>query len=148
MKVRSGNLFSHYWNNPEATASSFDHDNFFLTGDIGYFDEHGFLTMVGRKKDLIITSGYNVYPPVVERVLDSLDQVKESAVIGIADEMKGEQVVAVVVPNGALDIGELKKYCQERLADYQVPRRFELADELPRNTMGKVLKRILKDQMA
>ena len=71
VKIRSKNLFSHYWNNPEATASAFDQDEFFSTGDLGYFDELGFLTLVGRKTDLIITSGYNVYPPVVERVLSS-----------------------------------------------------------------------------
>lgn len=148
VKVRSENLFSHYWNRPEATASAFDADGFFSTGDLGYLDDRGFLTLVGRKKDLVISSGYNVYPPVVERVLDGFAQVRESAVIGVPDETRGELVIAVVVPDGHLDLGELKVYCRERLADYQVPRRFELVDELPRNTMGKVLKRVLRDELA
>lgn len=148
VKIRSKNLFSHYWNNPEATASEFDQEGFFSTGDLGYLDELGFLTLVGRKRDLIITDGYNVYPAVVERVLNSFAQVRESAVIGIPDQRKGEKVVAVVVPDGRPDTGELKKHCRGRLANYQVPTRFELVDELPRNTMGKLLKRVLKDKFA
>lgn len=147
VKIKSQNLFSCYWNNPAATASEFDQDGFFSTGDLGYLDERGFLTLVGRKKDLIITSGYNVYPPVVERVLNSFAQVKESAVIGIPDKLRGEQVVAVVVPDGHLDVDALKQYCQEKLADYQTPRCFEVVDALPRNTMGKILKRELRDRL-
>ncbi len=148
VKIRSRNLFSHYWDDPAATASAFDQEGFFSTGDLGYLDELGFLTLVGRKKDLIITDGYNVYPPVVERVLNGFAQVKESAVIGISDERRGETVVAIVVPDGDLHTSELKKYCQARLARYQVPTRFELIDELPRNAMGKILKRSLRDKFA
>ena len=148
VKIKSRNLFTHYWNKPEATRMEFDAQGFFSTGDLGYLDEMGFLTLVGRKKDLIITDGYNVYPPVVERVLNDFAHVRESAVIGVPDQRKGEKVVAVVVADGPLDIGELKKHCRERLVNYGVPTRFELVDELPRNTMGKVLKRALKDKFA
>lgn len=147
VKIKSENLFSLYWNRPEATASEFDDDGYFKTGDLGCFDEYGFLTLVGRKKDLIITNGFNVYPPVVERVINSFPQVTESAVIGIPDRRKGEQVVAVVVAENDLEIDELKKHCLRNLVDYQVPTRFELADSLPRNTMGKILKRELRSSL-
>ena len=147
VKIKSKNLFGHYWNNPESTASAFDQDGFFSTGDLGHIDELGFLTLVGRKKDLIITGGYNVYPPVIERVLNRFPKVKESAVIGFPDQMRGEQVVAMVVADSHLDLCELKKHCQASLVNYQVPTRFELVDELPRNTMGKILKRVLKDRL-
>jgi len=147
VKIRSKNLFSHYWNDPAATASAFDEEGFFSTGDLGYLDELGFLTLVGRKKDLIIIDGYNVYPAVVERVLNSSSHIRESAVIGIPDKRRGEKVVAIVVPNGHPHARELKKHCQERLASYQVPTRFELVDELPRNAMGKILKRVLRDTL-
>ncbi len=148
VRIRGENLFSHYWNKPDATADAFDEEGYFCTGDLGYRDEYGFLTLVGREKDLIITNGFNVYPPVVERVINGFEQVRESAVIGIPDEMRGERVAAVLVTDGPLDTDQLKKFCQERLANYQVPTRFELIDELPRNTMGKVLKRLLRDKFA
>jgi len=148
VKMKSKNLFHHYWNNPESTAAEFDQDGFFSTGDLGRFDELGFLTLVGRKKDLIIAAGYNIYPPVVERVINNFAQVKESAVIGLPDSKRGEQVVAMVVPDGHLDVIELGKHCKKSLANYQVPTRFELIDELPRNTMGKILKRTLRDRLA
>jgi malonyl-CoA/methylmalonyl-CoA synthetase len=148
VKIRSKNLFSHYWNNPAETASAFDKEGFFSTGDLGYLDEFGFLTLVGRKKDLIITDGYNVYPAIVERVLNSFTQVRESAVIGVPDEKRGEKVIAVVVPDGHLHTGELMRYCQANLVNYQVPERFELVDELPRNAMGKILKRVLRDKFS
>lgn len=147
VKIKSENLFDHYWNSQDSTSSEFDEEGFFCTGDLGHFNELGFLTLVGRKKDLIITGGYNVYPPVVERVINSADQVKESAVIGIPDQRRGEQVVAMVVPDGQLDITELQKHCQKSLVDYQTPTRFEIIDELPRNTMGKILKRTLRDTL-
>jgi malonyl-CoA/methylmalonyl-CoA synthetase len=148
VKIRGKNLFSHYWQNPEATVASFDQDAFFSTGDLGYLDEFGFLTLVGREKDLIITNGYNVYPAVVEKALNSFAQVRESAVIGVPDKRRGERVVAIVVPDGNPNADQLKKLCQAKLADYQVPTHFELVDELPRNSMGKILKRVLRDKLA
>ncbi|MCK5819050.1 MAG: acyl--CoA ligase [Psychromonas sp.] len=148
VKVKSKHLFSYYWNDPAALAKTFDKDGYFSTGDLGYFDELGFLTLVGRKSDLIIISGFNVYPAIIERVINSYSQVKESAVFGIDHQNKGEKVAAAVVANGNLDIDELKKYCARRLVNYQVPTHFEIIDELPRNTMGKVLKRSLKLSIA
>ncbi len=145
VKIKGPNLFSTYWNKPDAMKKDFDKDGFFSTGDLGYFDENGFLTLVSRKKDLIISGGYNVYPPVIERVLNENPLVKESAVIGIPDELKGENVMAVVVPEDGFDLNELKQYCRKKLVKYQQPVRFELIDEIPRNTMSKVLKRKLRE---
>ena len=147
VKIKSENLFNLYWNKPQETAREFDNQGYFSTGDLGRFDEYGFLTLVGRKKDLIITNGFNVYPPVVERILNGFAQVRESAVIGLTDRKKGEHVVAVVVADGDLDINELKEHCLENLVDYQVPARFEVVDMLPRNTMGKILKRELRETL-
>ena len=148
VKIRSKNLFSQYWNKPDATANAFDQDGFFTTGDLGYLDKHGFLTLVGRKTDLIITSGYNVYPAVVEKVINSFPKIRESAVIGIPDPMRGEKVIAVIAADGELQINELQDHCRERLASYQLPARFEQLEELPRNTMGKILKRELREKFA
>lgn len=145
--IRGKNLFRAYWNDPESTARAFDDEGFFATGDLGHFDQHGFLTLVGRKKDLVITDGYNVYPAVVERVLNSFEQVKESAVIGMPDPKRGERVVAVVVPSGELDADKLRAHCKDNLVDYQIPTRYEVVEELPRNSMGKILKRLLKDRL-
>ena len=146
--IRGENLFKDYWRKPQVREKSFDSHGFFATGDLGYLDADGFLTLVGRKKDLIITDGLNVYPAVVERVINGFPQVRESAVIGLEDQRRGERVVAVVVPEGTLDIGALRTYCRERLANYQIPREFHTLQELPRNTMGKVLKRELKKSCA
>jgi acyl-CoA synthetase (AMP-forming)/AMP-acid ligase II len=146
--VRGPNLFDHYWKKPEATQSAFDKDGFFKTGDLGYFDDDGYLFLKGRKSDLVITSGFNVYPAVVERVINEFSGVKETAVIGIPDPIKGEKVMAVVVPEaaGKVDVDKLKKHCREKLVNYQCPVSFEIVEELPRNTMGKVLKRDLKER--
>jgi malonyl-CoA/methylmalonyl-CoA synthetase len=147
VKIRGKNLFDRYWNRPDASDDDLDPQGFFATGDLGYLDANGFLTLVGRKKDLIICSGLNVYPPVVEAVLNSFPQVREAAVIGVADALRGEKVVAVLVPEGEIDINELQEHCKKRLAHYQIPTRYELIDALPRNTMGKILKRVLKDKL-
>jgi malonyl-CoA/methylmalonyl-CoA synthetase len=148
VKIRGKNLFHGYWKDPDSTVGAFDQDGYFSTGDLGHFDEHGCLTLVGRKKDLVIIDGYNVYPAVVERVLNSFAQVKECAVIGLPDPRRGEKVVAVVVPESELNETELKALCKAKLADYQVPAQFEFAEALPRNAMGKVLKRELRDELS
>jgi acyl-CoA synthetase (AMP-forming)/AMP-acid ligase II len=120
----------------------------FDTGDLGYLDDNGFLTLVGRKNDLIITNGFNVYPQVVERVINECPGVRESAVLGVPDERKGERVVAVVVrTDNALDEARLNAYLAERLVDYQRPKTIVLVDALPRNAMGKVLRRELRDSI-
>jgi malonyl-CoA/methylmalonyl-CoA synthetase len=146
--VRSTCLFNHYWRKTQATKSAFDNDGFFKTGDLGYIDNDGYLFLVGRKNDLIITSGYNVYPPVVERVINEFPGIKESAVIGIPDPLKGEKVMAVIVPecDVKVDLKQLRRHCLEKLVHYQCPVYFEAVEKLPRNTMGKVLKRELKEQ--
>ena len=147
--VRGPNLFDRYWCKPEATRGAFDANGWFCTGDLGQLDETGFLTLRGREKDLIIVSGFNVYPPVVERVLNSCPGVRESAVVGVPDDRRGERVVAAVVKeDSALDEVAVRGHCAEHLIGYQRPSRIVFVESLPRNTMGKVLKRELRDSLA
>jgi malonyl-CoA/methylmalonyl-CoA synthetase len=148
IEVKGPNVFSGYWRMPEKTAAEFKPDGFFITGDLGKVDERGYVHIVGRGKDLIITGGYNVYPKEVEGEIDALPGVLESAVIGLAHADFGEGVTAVVVPSGgeapteAAVIGAL----EGRLAKYKLPKRVIVVDELPRNTMGKVQKNLLRDR--
>jgi long-chain acyl-CoA synthetase len=130
-----------YLNHPEATAQVFTGD-WLHTGDLGYFDEDGFLFIVGRQKELIIRGGYNVYPREIEDVLHAHPAVAEAAVVGIPHEQLGEEVMAVVTlrPGESVAAADLLAYCRERLAAYKYPRVFEFRDMLPKNTLGKVLK--------
>jgi malonyl-CoA/methylmalonyl-CoA synthetase len=138
VRVRGPNLFREYWRNPEATAKAFA-GGWFDTGDLGSFDGKGFLTLAGRSTDLIITHGYNVYPQVVERALNECPGVRESAVFGLADPLRGEAVAAAVVRSDpALDEARLVAFLGARLVDYQRPRVIVFVDEMPRNAMGKV----------
>jgi malonyl-CoA/methylmalonyl-CoA synthetase len=147
VQLRGPNLFREYWNKPEATQSAFA-SGWFDTGDLGSLDAAGFLTLVGRKNDLIITSGYNVYPQVVERILNECPGVKESAVLGIADAHKGERVAAAVVRSDpSLDEAALQAFLAERLVDYQRPRQIVFMDALPRNALGKVLRREIQERL-
>jgi malonyl-CoA/methylmalonyl-CoA synthetase len=147
VRLRGPNLFREYWGRPDATRAAFA-GGWFDTGDLGSQDAAGFLTLAGRKNDLIITSGYNVYPQVVERVLHGCPGVKEAAVVGVPDERRGERVVAAVVrADPALDEERLRAYWGERLVDYQRPREVVFVEALPRNAMGKVLRRELRDQL-
>jgi malonyl-CoA/methylmalonyl-CoA synthetase len=139
VRVRGPNLFREYWRNPEATKKAFA-SGWFDTGDLGSLDGRGFLTLAGRSGDLIITAGYNVYPQVVERVLNACPGVRESAVFGVPDPLRGEAVSAAVVrADPALDEARLRAFVAERLVDYQRPRSIFFVEELPRNAMGKVL---------
>jgi malonyl-CoA/methylmalonyl-CoA synthetase len=148
VQLRGPNLFSEYWHKPEATREAFA-SGWFDTGDLGCRDSAGFLTLVGRKHDLIITSGFNVYPQVVERVINECPGVKESAVVGVPDRKRGERVVAAVVPaDKVLTERALKTHLSERLVDYQRPVQIVLLPALPRNAMGKVLRRELRDQLS
>jgi long-chain acyl-CoA synthetase len=116
---------------------------------VGCLDNAGFLTLLGRKNDLIITSGFNVYPQVVERVINQCPGVRESAVVGLPDDRRGERVAAVVVRDDpALDERRLRSYCAEHLVDYQRPATVAFVDALPRNALGKVLRRELRDLLA
>jgi malonyl-CoA/methylmalonyl-CoA synthetase len=145
--LRGPSLFREYWRKPDATRAAMA-TGWFETGDLGSRDGAGFLTLVGRKNDLIITNGYNVYPQVVERVINDCPGVRESAVLGVPDARRGERVVAVVVRAGDLDESQLRAWWDERLVDYQRPRQVVFVDSLPRNAMGKVLRRELRDRLA
>ena len=147
LEVRGPNVFKGYWGLPEKTAEEFRPDGFFVTGDIAAIDAAGYVRIVGRAKDLIISGGFNVYPKEVELVVDALDGVAESAVIGLAHPDFGEAVTAVVRretgredPDETAVIGAVKG----RLANYKVPKRVFFVDELPRNAMGKVQKNVLR----
>jgi malonyl-CoA/methylmalonyl-CoA synthetase len=146
--ARGTNLFQQYWQRPRATADSFDDSGWFDTGDVGHFDEAGFLTLVGRSKELIIVGGFNVYPAVVERVIQQYPGVREAAVVGVGDAGRGERVVAFVVPDDQrFDAAGCRTFCLQHLADYQCPTRIELISDLPRNAMGKVLKQQLVSRL-
>ena len=150
IEVRGPNVFKGYWRMPEKTAAELRDNGFFITGDLGKFDERGYLHIVGRGKDLIITGGYNVYPKEIETEIDALPGVVESAVIGLPHRDFGEGVTAVVVPTGspALTEAEVLAPLEGRLAKFKQPKRVLFVDELPRNTMGKVQKNLLRDRFA
>jgi long-chain acyl-CoA synthetase len=139
--TRGLHVMKGYLNSPEATAAAFA-GGWFHTGDLGYFDDDGFLFIAGRIKELIIRGGYNVYPAEIEDVLHAHPAVAEAAVVGIPDHRLGEEVKAVVAlePGAELTGPELIVYCKERIAAYKYPRVIEFRDALPRNTLGKVLK--------
>ncbi|GEO40544.1 malonyl-CoA synthase [Skermanella aerolata] len=149
IEVKGPNVFSGYWRMPEKTAAEFRPDGFFITGDVGKIDERGYVHIVGRAKDLVICGGYNVYPKEVETVVDAIDGVGESAVVGVPHPDFGEAVVAVVLRRPAgpevTEAGVIA-VCKEQLANYKVPKRVFFMDELPRNAMGKVQKNLLRDQ--
>jgi malonyl-CoA/methylmalonyl-CoA synthetase len=148
IEVRGPNVFRGYWRMPEKTAAEFRADGFFITGDVGRFDRNGYLFIVGRAKDLIISGGYNVYPVEVETELDAVSGVAESAVIGVPHPDFGEGVTAVVVARAgaALDENTLRAALERRLAKYKLPKRIVLVSELPRNAMGKVQKAQLRER--
>jgi len=147
IEVRGPNVFSGYWQMPDKTAEELREDGFFVTGDLGMIDANGYVTIVGRSKDLIITGGFNVYPKEVEGVIDDLPGVLESAVIGLPDADFGEAVVAVVVArDGEIATENLSPALVGKLAKFKLPKRFEFVEELPRNSMGKVQKNVLRDK--
>jgi len=147
IEVRGPNVFGGYWRRPELTATEFTADGYFRTGDVGTFDADGYLHIVGRSKDLIITGGLNVYPKEVESVLDAMPGVLESAVIGVPDADFGEAVVAVVVAEAGATIEPevIRSACREQLAAFKSPKRVHVVDALPRNAMGKVEKAALRN---
>ena len=148
LQIRGPNVFTGYWRMPEKTAEDFTEDGFFNTGDLGRIDQDGYVEIVGRNKDLVITGGLNVYPKEVELFLDELDGVKESAVIGVPHADFGEAVVAIIVSDasGPLDEKDVIAACRENLAGFKVPKRAVFVDALPRNTMAKVQKNALRQQ--
>jgi malonyl-CoA/methylmalonyl-CoA synthetase len=147
IEVRGPNVFCGYWRMPEKTQSEFRPDGFFITGDLGRIDERGYVHIIGRGKDLVISGGFNVYPKEIELEIDVLDGVLESAVIGIPHPDFGEAVVAVVVPEKGAVVSEtdILAALRDRLARYKLPKRVVMVEELPRNTMAKVQKNILRE---
>jgi malonyl-CoA/methylmalonyl-CoA synthetase len=147
IELKGPNVFKGYWRMPEKTASEFRPDGFFITGDLGLIDERGYVNIVGRAKDLIISGGFNVYPKEIEGEIDAIPGVVESAVIGVAHRDFGEGVTAIVVPakGAALDEAVVLKAIEGRLAKYKAPKRVIFVDELPRNAMGKVQKAALRE---
>lgn len=149
VEVRGPNIFKGYWRNPEKTAAEFRPDGYFITGDMGLIEPDGYVQLVGREKDLIITGGLNVYPAEVEAVLDDRADIAEAAVIGVPHADLGEAVVAVVCPaTGSFDKDAVRAALREELAGFKVPKDILTLDALPRNTMGKIQKKLLRDQFA
>jgi long-chain acyl-CoA synthetase len=147
--VRGDNIMQGYLNRPEATTEAIV-NGWLLTGDMGYMDDEGFLFIVDRKKDLIISKGINIYPRELEEVIDTFDGVAASAVIGIQDEKSGEAPIVYIELQEGLDILDeagLKKYMREHMANYKIPKKIHVIKELPKNATGKVLKRVLKDRL-
>ena len=150
IEIRGPNVFKGYWRMPEKTAAEFRADGFFISGDLGRVDERGYLHIVGRDKDLIISGGYNVYPAEVEAAIDAIAGVGESAVIGLPHRDFGEGVTAVVAPRpGArLEESAMRRELERSLAKYKVPKRVFFVDKLPRNAMGKIEKKLLRESYA
>ena len=148
IQVKGENVFAGYWRLPEKTREEFTADGYFRTGDVGVFDREGYLSIVGRAKDLIISGGYNVYPREIEQVLDAVPGVVESAVIGVPDPDFGEAVTAIVVAqeDARLDPAFVIGAVKNTLANYKVPKAVHFVDDLPRNAMGKVQKSLLRER--
>jgi acyl-CoA synthetase (AMP-forming)/AMP-acid ligase II len=146
--IRGEIVMKGYWKNPEATREVLDAEGWLHTGDMAWQDEHGFITISGRKKEMIISGGFNVYPREVERVIETHAGVQEVAVIGVPDAMWGESVVAFVVPRPgmALTPEAIVDLCKAHIASYKKPQVVDIVDDLPKNFQGKILKRVLLEQ--
>ena len=147
IEVKGPNVFAGYWNMPEKTAEEFRSNGFFITGDIGKFDSQGYLSIIGRSKDMIISGGFNVYPKEIESLIDNIEGVEESAVIGLPHFDFGEGVAAVVIAKQGqqIDPEKIKFELTDKLAKFKQPKKVFILDELPRNTMGKVQKVELRE---
>jgi malonyl-CoA/methylmalonyl-CoA synthetase len=150
VQVRGAHVFGGCWNQPEQSAAVLRPDGWFDTGDLGRIDGDGYLSLVGRAKDLIISGGYNVYPIEVERVLQEIPGVADVAVIGLPHRDYGEAVTAILVPapDASLREAAVIAAVKERLAAYKAPKRIVLTDTLPRNAIGKVQKNVLQQRHA
>lgn len=147
IEVKGPNVFKGYWRMPEKTKAEFRPDGFFITGDLGKIDAKGYVHILGRGKDLVISGGFNVYPKEIESEIDAMPGVVESAVIGVPHADFGEGVTAVLVrqPGASINEAAVLKGLEGRLAKFKMPKRVFVVDELPRNTMGKVQKNVLRD---
>jgi len=148
IQVKGPNVFKGYWRMPEKTKEEFTADGYFKTGDVGKIDERGYITIVGRSKDLIISGGYNVYPAEIEGYINDMPGVAESAVVGVPHPDFGEVGVAIVIakPGAKLDGEQIIARLKAQLANFKIPKRCFIVGELPRNTMGKVQKNVLREQ--
>jgi malonyl-CoA/methylmalonyl-CoA synthetase len=148
IQVKGPNVFKGYWRMPEKTKEEFTADGYFKTGDVGKIDERGYIVIVGRSKDLIISGGYNVYPAEIEGYINDMPGVAESALVGVPHPDFGEVGVAVVIakPGVSLEAGQIVGELKSRLANFKIPKQCFVVSELPRNTMGKVQKNLLREQ--
>ncbi|MTI10994.1 malonate--CoA ligase [Curvivirga aplysinae] len=147
IEVKGPNVFGGYWQMPDKTKEELREDGFFITGDLGKIDDDGYITIIGRSKDLVISGGFNVYPKELELLIDDMEGVNESAIIGVPHPDFGEAVIAIIVPmqNETLREENLKSHFQDSLAKYKQPKKYLFLEELPRNTMGKVQKNLLRE---
>jgi malonyl-CoA/methylmalonyl-CoA synthetase len=143
--LRGPNIFAGYWRREDATREAFV-DGYFKTGDLATLSPDGYFTLTGRKSDLIISGGFNIYPREIEEFLQEQPGIAEAAVVGLPDRMRGEVPVAYVVANGDFDAAWIEGRCREKLASFKVPREFIVLDKLPRNAMGKIQKHLLPAQ--
>ena len=148
IQVKGPSVFRGYWKMPDKTAQEFTSDGFFKTGALGVVDAEGYVTIVGRSKDLIISGGYNVYPAEIEGCINALPGVAESAVVGVPDADFGEVGVAVVIAKqgAVVDPARILTTLKAALANFKIPKRCVVVHELPRNAMGKVQKALLREQ--
>lgn len=147
LQVKGANVFKEYWRLPEKTAEEFTTDGYFITGDMAKVNETGYISIVGRNKDMVISGGFNVYPKEVELLLDDIEGIKESAIIGLPHKDFGEAVTAIIVPDeisSEPDDKTLIQALKKQLANYKVPKKIVFVKQLPRNTMGKVQKNVLR----
>jgi long-chain acyl-CoA synthetase len=145
--IRGPQVMAGYWNRPDETAKVMTADGFFKSGDVGIMDENGFVKIVDRKKDMILVSGFNVYPNELEAVIAAHPGVLECAVVGVPDEHSGEAVKVFVVRKDAnLTAEQLMEYCKRELTGYKKPKYIEFRDELPKTNVGKILRRALREE--
>jgi long-chain acyl-CoA synthetase len=144
--VRGPQVMLGYWQRDDETAKVMTNNNFFKTGDIGVRTESGAIKIVDRLKDMIIVSGFNVYPNEIEEILTSHPDVMEAAVVGKPDEKTGERVCAFITVSNDIKVEEVTAFCKEQLTNYKVPKSIEILDELPKSTVGKILRRELRDK--
>jgi long-chain acyl-CoA synthetase len=144
--IRGPQVMAGYWNRPDETAKVMTPDGFFKSGDVGIMDERGYIRIVDRKKDMILVSGFNVYPNEIEQVIATHPGVLECAAVGVPDEKSGEAVkVFVVRKDPALTAQQVMDFCKEHLTGYKKPKYVEFRDELPKSNVGKILRRELRD---
>jgi malonyl-CoA/methylmalonyl-CoA synthetase len=139
-------VFSGYWRRDDATRAAFV-DGWFRTGDLAHCSSDGYYTLCGRKSDLIISGGFNIYPREIEEFLEEQDEISEAAVVGAPDRVRGEVPVAYVVLKTPIDASTLEDRCREKLASFKIPREFTFVDALPRNALGKIQKNKLRPRM-